>query len=95
MSLGFLILTQFYSLLQIFAALATLVIGVNWVYVNAYVQGQRFIASKPANEVVNPHKYVYVVNAFKILHTYTNQIIFAWAEHAYKLHQRLLYLVIG
>lgn len=58
LSLGLLILTQFYSLLQIFAALATLLIGVNWVYVNAYVQGQRFIASKPESELVNPHKYV-------------------------------------
>jgi hypothetical protein len=59
LSLGLLILTQFYSLLQIFAAFTTVVIGVNWVYVNVHVQAQRFVGSKGPNEVVNPHKYDY------------------------------------
>ncbi|KAI9284080.1 Reticulon-domain-containing protein [Umbelopsis sp. AD052] len=55
LSLGILILTQFYSLLQILAALSTVIIGVNWVYVNVHVQAQRFVGSKAPNEVINPH----------------------------------------
>ncbi|KAI9287856.1 Reticulon-domain-containing protein [Umbelopsis sp. AD052] len=54
-----LIITQHYSLLQIFAALATIAIGVNWVFVNAHVQGQKLFASN-TDEIntttANPHR---------------------------------------
>ncbi|KAJ2957877.1 hypothetical protein NQZ79_g6501 [Umbelopsis isabellina] len=54
-----LIITQHYSLLQIFAAIATLAIGINWVFVNAHVQGQKLFASNTAeinNATANPHR---------------------------------------
>ncbi|CAM0136220.1 unnamed protein product [Umbelopsis sp. WA50703] len=54
-----LIITQHYSLLQIFAAIATIAIGVNWVFVNAHVQGQKLFASNTAEvntATANPHR---------------------------------------
>lgn len=54
-----LIITQHYSLLQIFAAIATLAIGVNWVFVNVHVQGQKLFASNTADintATANPHR---------------------------------------
>jgi hypothetical protein len=58
-SLFGLIITQHYSLVQIFAAIATLAIGVNWVFVNAHVQGQKLFASNTADintTTANPHR---------------------------------------
>ncbi|KAJ2961492.1 hypothetical protein NQZ79_g3272 [Umbelopsis isabellina] len=55
-SIALLVLTQYYSLLQILAGLATVVIGINWVYVNAYVLGHKAISGTPSNKVSNPHK---------------------------------------
>jgi hypothetical protein len=58
-SLLALIITQHYSLLQIFAAIATIAIGVNWVFVNAHVQGQKLFASNTAEintTTANPHR---------------------------------------
>ncbi|KAI9322614.1 Reticulon-domain-containing protein [Dichotomocladium elegans] len=53
--LGVLILTQYYSVLQMAAAFFTLVTGVNLIYVNAHKQGQRVFNGKPVDEVTNPH----------------------------------------
>ena len=54
-SLSVLILTQYYSLLQIIAGLFTFVTGVNWVFVNTHKQGQRFIGGKSTQDIANPH----------------------------------------
>ncbi|KAI8328505.1 Reticulon-domain-containing protein [Chlamydoabsidia padenii] len=55
MSLGVLILTQYYSLLQILAAFFTLATGANWVYVNTHKQTQRIVSGKAPEDVKNPH----------------------------------------
>jgi hypothetical protein len=55
-SLGVLVLTQYYSLLQILAAFFTLATGANWVYVNTHKQTQRIISGKSAEDIKNPHK---------------------------------------
>lgn len=57
-SIAILVLTQYYSLLQILAGFATVIIGINWIYVNAYVLGHKAISGTPSNKVTNPHKYV-------------------------------------
>lgn len=54
-SLGVLVLTQYYSLLQILAGVFTLVTGMNWVFVNTHKQGQRFIGGKSVENISNPH----------------------------------------
>lgn len=54
-TLGVLILTQYYSLLQILAGIFTLVTGLNWAFVNAHKQGQKFIGGKPNDKIANPH----------------------------------------
>jgi hypothetical protein len=54
-SLGVLILTQYYSVLQILAAFFTLATGANWVYVNTHKQTQRIIAGKSPEDIKNPH----------------------------------------
>ncbi|KAG2206525.1 Reticulon-domain-containing protein [Mucor mucedo] len=54
-SLSILVLTQYYSLLQIIAGVFTLVTGMNWVFVNTHKQGQRFIGGKSVENISNPH----------------------------------------
>ncbi|CAO3589348.1 unnamed protein product [Absidia cylindrospora] len=54
-SLSVLVLTQYYSVLQIVAAFFTLATGANWVYVNTHKQTQRIIAGKSAEDIKNPH----------------------------------------
>ncbi|ORZ12301.1 Reticulon-domain-containing protein [Absidia repens] len=54
-SLSVLVLTQYYSVLQIIAAFFTLATGANWVYVNTHKQTQRIIAGKSAEDIKNPH----------------------------------------
>ncbi|KAI8060488.1 Reticulon-domain-containing protein [Gongronella butleri] len=54
-SLGILILTQYYSVLQLLAAFFTLATGANWVYVNTHKQTQRLIAGKQPEDITNPH----------------------------------------
>lgn len=54
-SLSILVLTQYYSLLQIVAGLFTFVTGVNWIFVNTHKQGQRFIGGKSSADISNPH----------------------------------------
>ncbi|CAO3598568.1 unnamed protein product [Absidia cylindrospora] len=54
-SLGVLILTQYYSLLQIFAGFLTLAIGANWIYVNTHKQTQMIISGKSAEDIKHPH----------------------------------------
>ncbi|KAI7860936.1 Reticulon-domain-containing protein [Circinella umbellata] len=51
-----LILTQYYSLLQISAAGFTILTGLNWVYVNTHKQGQRVFGGKPVDTLTNPHQ---------------------------------------
>ncbi|KAI9249683.1 Reticulon-domain-containing protein [Phascolomyces articulosus] len=51
-----LILTQYYSLLQMSAAAFTLLTGLNWVYVNTHKQGQRVFGGKPVDALTNPHQ---------------------------------------
>jgi hypothetical protein len=55
-SLAILILTQYYSLLQILAGVFTLATGLNWVFVNTHKQGQRFISGKSSENITNPHR---------------------------------------
>lgn len=55
-SLSILILTQYYSLLQIIAGVFTLFTGLNWVFVNTHKQGQRFIGGKSTQDIANPHQ---------------------------------------
>ncbi|KAL0085633.1 Reticulon-domain-containing protein [Phycomyces blakesleeanus] len=50
-----LILTQYYSVLQLLAAFFTIVTGLNWVYVNTHKQGQKFINGRAPADVTNPH----------------------------------------
>ncbi|KAI8985219.1 Reticulon-domain-containing protein [Pilobolus umbonatus] len=50
-----LILTQYYSLLQLIAGVFTLSTGINWIFVNTHKQGQRFLSGKPADKLTNPH----------------------------------------
>ncbi|KAK4516519.1 uncharacterized protein ATC70_011491 [Mucor velutinosus] len=54
-SLSILILTQYYSLLQIIAGVFTLVTGLNLVFVLIHKQGQRFISGKSSDNISNPH----------------------------------------
>ncbi|KAI8376594.1 Reticulon-domain-containing protein [Choanephora cucurbitarum] len=54
-SLAVLILTQYYSLLQILAGVFTLATGLNWVFVNTHKQGQKLISGKAPENVTNPH----------------------------------------
>ncbi|KAI9302133.1 Reticulon-domain-containing protein [Cunninghamella echinulata] len=54
-ALGVLILTQYYSVLQLLAAFFTLATAANWVYVNTHKQTQRLISGKAPQDVVNPH----------------------------------------
>lgn len=54
-SLSILILTQYYSLLQIVAGLFTLVTGLNWIFVNTHKQGQKYISGKSSENITNPH----------------------------------------
>ncbi|KAI8092717.1 Reticulon-domain-containing protein [Halteromyces radiatus] len=54
-SLSVLILTQYYSLLQILACFFTLATGANWIYVNTHKQTQRIIAGKSGEDIKNPH----------------------------------------
>ncbi|KAI9484508.1 Reticulon-domain-containing protein [Zychaea mexicana] len=51
-----LVLTQYYSLLQLTAAFFTIVTGLNWVYVNTHKQGQRVFGGKPSESLSNPHQ---------------------------------------
>ncbi|KAF7724573.1 hypothetical protein EC973_000881 [Apophysomyces ossiformis] len=53
--LSTLILTQYYSVLQLLAGLFTIVTGLNWIYVNVHKQGQRYISGKTYETVVHPH----------------------------------------
>ncbi|KAI8142236.1 Reticulon-domain-containing protein [Fennellomyces sp. T-0311] len=53
--MGVLILTQYYSLLQMAAAFFTVVTGLNWVYVNTHKQGQRVFGGKSSDALSNPH----------------------------------------
>ncbi|CDS08076.1 hypothetical protein LRAMOSA02025 [Lichtheimia ramosa] len=53
--LGTLVLTQYYSVLQLAAAFFTLVTGINLVYVNAHKQGQRFFSGKSVDQLSHPH----------------------------------------
>ncbi|KAI8883212.1 hypothetical protein K501DRAFT_219653, partial [Backusella circina FSU 941] len=53
--LAILVLTQYYSVLQIVAGAFTIVTGINWAFVNTHKQGQRFIGGKAQNALVNPH----------------------------------------
>ncbi|KAI8085971.1 Reticulon-domain-containing protein [Gilbertella persicaria] len=53
--LATLVLTQYYSLLQIVAGVFTLATGLNWVFVNTHKQGQRFIGGKSPENIANPH----------------------------------------
>ncbi|KAI8641971.1 Reticulon-domain-containing protein [Parasitella parasitica] len=54
-SLSILILTQYYSLLQIVAGVFTLTTGLNLAFVFAHKQGQRFIGGKTGDNISNPH----------------------------------------
>ncbi|GAA5802680.1 Reticulon-domain-containing protein [Helicostylum pulchrum] len=54
-TLGILVLTQYYSLLQILAGVFTLVTGLNLIFVNTHKQGQRFIGGKSTENIANPH----------------------------------------
>ncbi|CAO3625086.1 unnamed protein product [Cunninghamella blakesleeana] len=54
-ALGVLILTQYYSVLQLLAAFFTIATGANWVYVNTHKQTQRIISGKAPQDIVNPH----------------------------------------
>lgn len=54
--LGALVLTQYYSVLQLGAAFFTLVTGINLLYVNAHKQGQRFFSGKPTDQLSHPHR---------------------------------------
>ncbi|CAO3659877.1 hypothetical protein G6F70_001382 [Rhizopus microsporus] len=56
-SLGLLVLTQYYSVLQIVAGIFTLATGINWVYVNLHKQSQRIISNKSSQDIVNPHNH--------------------------------------
>ncbi|KAI8335568.1 Reticulon-domain-containing protein [Chlamydoabsidia padenii] len=56
LSLGVLILTQYYSVLQILAAFFTMATGLNLVYVNTHKQTQRIIAGKSPEDIKNPHR---------------------------------------
>lgn len=51
--LSVLVLTQYYSVLQLAAGFFTIVTGLNWVYVNTHRQGQRMFAGK--SEPTHPH----------------------------------------
>lgn len=53
--LGILVLTQYYSVLQLAAGFFTIVTGLNWLYVNAHKQGQRVFGGKSADELMHPH----------------------------------------
>jgi len=55
-SLSFLVFTAYYSLFNTFCALATILIGLNWIYVMGKKQLQSLINQKP----VNPHEYLLV-----------------------------------
>jgi predicted permease len=55
-SLSILILTQYYSLLQIIAGVFTLVTGLNLAFVFTHKQGQRFIGGKSSDNISNPHR---------------------------------------
>uniref|UniRef100_A0A1D1ZD13 Reticulon-like protein n=1 Tax=Anthurium amnicola TaxID=1678845 RepID=A0A1D1ZD13_9ARAE len=55
-SLLFLIYTAYYSLFNTFCALATILIGANWIYVMGRKQLQSLINQKP----VNPHEHLLV-----------------------------------
>jgi xanthosine utilization system XapX-like protein len=54
--LAILVLTQYYSVLQIVAGAFTIVTGINWAFVNTHKQGQRFIGGKAQDALVNPHR---------------------------------------
>ncbi|ORX60583.1 hypothetical protein DM01DRAFT_1380881 [Hesseltinella vesiculosa] len=54
-SLTVLVLTQYFSLLQIVACFFTVATGANWTYVNLHKQTQRIIAGKAPEDVTNPH----------------------------------------
>ncbi|KAI9487735.1 MAG: Reticulon-domain-containing protein [Benjaminiella poitrasii] len=54
-SLSILILSEFYSSLQIIAGVFTFVTGMNWVFVNTHKQGQKFIGGKSSKDISNPH----------------------------------------
>ncbi|KAG0165805.1 hypothetical protein DFQ28_003303 [Apophysomyces sp. BC1034] len=53
--LGSLILTQYYSVLQLGAGLFTIVTGLNLIYVNTHKQGQKYISGKTNETVIHPH----------------------------------------
>ncbi|KAI8971601.1 Reticulon-domain-containing protein, partial [Mycotypha africana] len=55
-TLSFLILTQYYSLLQIAAGIFFFITGLNWVFVIIYKQGQKYIYGKAPEELTNPHR---------------------------------------
>ncbi|KAI8388142.1 Reticulon-domain-containing protein [Radiomyces spectabilis] len=55
LSLSVLILTQYYSLLQIVAGFFTVLTGLNWIYVNTHKQSQRIIGGKTAENITHPH----------------------------------------
>ncbi|KAI9023547.1 Reticulon-domain-containing protein [Phycomyces nitens] len=54
-TLTILILTQYYSVLQLVSAFFTIVTGLNWIYVNTHKQGQKVFNGRPAADVTNPH----------------------------------------
>jgi hypothetical protein len=54
-ALGALILTQYYSVLQLLAATFTIATTANWLYVNTHKQTQRLISGKAPEDIVNPH----------------------------------------
>ncbi|KAI7908335.1 Reticulon-domain-containing protein [Cokeromyces recurvatus] len=54
-SLGFLVLSEYYSFLQIMAGIFTFITGINLIFVNAHKQGQIFIRGKSNEDVFNPH----------------------------------------
>ncbi|ORE10057.1 hypothetical protein BCV72DRAFT_269300 [Rhizopus microsporus var. microsporus] len=56
-TLGLLVLTQYYSVLQIVAGIFTLATGINWLYVNLHKQSQRIISNKSSQDIVNPHNH--------------------------------------